>query len=150
MTLLHDYFHTRNLQSFQRLLALDGANTAGHSTTGGPPSGAEQSKGTYATPGTSPSGGTSLGQGNALRSWTRGMSSAPPTASAQLNRNACDPNVRDRQARTALHLACSSLESIEYVRALLKHPQIDVNAVDQESHWTALHRALYVANVPAA
>jgi len=149
MTLLHDYFHTRNLHSFQRLLAFDGANGAGNSTAGGPHGGAEQGKGAHATPGTPPSSGAFLGQGTGPRSWTRGMS-APPAASAQLNRNACDPNVRDRQGRTALHLACSSLESIEYVRALLKHPQIDVNAVDQESHWTALHRALYFSNIPAA
>ena len=60
-----------------------------------------------------------------------------------------DVNARDRMGRTALHLASSSLESIEYVRALLKHPNIDPNLMDSESHWTALHRALYCANIPA-
>jgi inhibitor of Bruton tyrosine kinase len=61
-----------------------------------------------------------------------------------------DVNTRDSLGRTALHLASSSLESIEYVRALLKHPNIDINLMDSESHWTALHRALYSANIPAA
>ena len=61
-----------------------------------------------------------------------------------------DINARDSLGRTALHLASSSLESIEYVRALLKHPTIDLNLMDSESHWTALHRALYSANIPAA
>ena len=61
-----------------------------------------------------------------------------------------DVNTRDSLGRTALHLASSSVESIEYVRALLKHPNIDPNLMDSESHWTALHRALYSANIPAA
>lgn len=62
----------------------------------------------------------------------------------------CDVNIRDWLGRTALHLACTSLESIEYVRALLKNPHIDVNLADVESLWTPLHRALYAANFPVA
>ena len=61
-----------------------------------------------------------------------------------------DVNARDSLGRTTLHLASSSLESIEYVKALLKHPNIDPNLLDLESHWTALHRALYHGNIPAA
>ena len=61
-----------------------------------------------------------------------------------------DVNARDSMGRTALHLASEKLESIEYVKALLKHPNIDPNVMDLESHWTALHRALYCANIPAA
>ena len=61
-----------------------------------------------------------------------------------------DVNARDSMGRTALHLTSSSLEGIEYVKALLKHPNIDPNLMDSESHWTALHRALYCANIPAA
>jgi hypothetical protein len=33
---------------------------------------------------------------------------------------------------------------------LLAHPRIDVNLQDVESHWTALHRALYNGNIAAA
>ena len=79
----------------------------------------------------SPSGGS--------KSWTRSAGFI-----------SVDVNARDSMGRTALHLASSSLESIEYVRALLKHPNIDPNLMDLESHWTALHRALYCANIPAA
>ncbi|KAF8886287.1 regulator of chromosome condensation 1/beta-lactamase-inhibitor protein II [Infundibulicybe gibba] len=61
-----------------------------------------------------------------------------------------DINGVDWLGRTVLHLACSSLESIEYVRILLRHPAINVNIPDVESHWTPLHRALYHANIPAA
>lgn len=61
-----------------------------------------------------------------------------------------DVNKVDWLGRTPLHLACASVECIEYVRALLKHPGVNVNLQDRESHWTPLHRALYHANLPAA
>lgn len=59
-------------------------------------------------------------------------------------------NEKDTQGRTALHIACSSPDCVEYVRLLLKHPSINVNIPDVESHYTPLHRAMYVANLPAA
>ncbi|KAF8994964.1 hypothetical protein BDQ17DRAFT_1392318 [Cyathus striatus] len=80
-------------------------------------------------------GGLSTSAG---KSWSKGMSGI------------VDVNARDWLGRTALHLACTSLENVEFVRALLKHPGINVNLPDTESHWTALHRALYSANFPAA
>ena len=127
MTLLHDYLNTRNLQGFQRLL--DGTSERGSSTSGPSSTG---------IPGSSYTGGGG-------KSWNRtggvNTHSAVPT---------CDVNVRDWLGRTALHLACTSLESIEYVRALLKNPHIDVNLADVESLWTPLHRALYAANFPVA
>jgi len=61
-----------------------------------------------------------------------------------------DVNARDRLGRTVLHLACTSVECVDYVRALLKHPHIDVNLPDAESFWTPFHRALYSANLSAA
>jgi len=64
--------------------------------------------------------------------------------------NSFDVNARDWLGRTALHLACTSVECIDYVRALLKHPHIDVNLPDVESFWTPCHRALYSANLSAA
>ncbi|GLB40300.1 putative regulator of chromosome condensation (RCC1) repeat [Lyophyllum shimeji] len=114
MTLLHDYFHLRNQQAFQRLL--DGSAERG------------------------PSGGA-LSTSNG-RSWTR----PSPLASGAV----CDVNARDWLGRTVLHLACASLDTVEYVRLLLRHPAINVNIADSESHWTPLHRALYHANFPAA
>jgi ankyrin repeat protein len=63
-----------------------------------------------------------------------------------------DVNARDWLGRTALHLACASSAraATEYVRLLLGHPGINVNLQDSESHWTALHRALYSGNIAAA
>lgn len=69
----------------------------------------------------------------------------------QLDNN---PNARDAYGRTVLHVACADVApvALEFVRALLGLPQtqIDVNAQDTESGWTALHRALYAGNLPAA
>ena len=63
-----------------------------------------------------------------------------------------DVNARDWLGRTVLHLACASSTraATEYVRILLGHPSINVNLQDSESHWTALHRALYNGNIAAA
>ncbi len=118
MTLLHDYFNTRDLQAFQRLL--DGSTDRIQ-----PPSSFGSS---YGGKSGGRSGGVIGGQ----------------------NYPTCDVNAKDRLGRTALHLACVSMESIEYVRTLLRHSQIDVNLPDTESLWTPLHRALYSANLPAA
>ncbi|KAJ7085719.1 hypothetical protein B0H15DRAFT_846085 [Mycena belliarum] len=61
-----------------------------------------------------------------------------------------DVNAVDWLGRTTLHLACAVPDGIEYVRALLKHQSVNVNLSDAESHWTALHRALYHGNLAAA
>lgn len=51
-----------------------------------------------------------------------------------------------------MHLAASTSEpsATEYIRLLLTHPDIDINLKDKESHWTALHRALYHGNIESA
>jgi len=63
-----------------------------------------------------------------------------------------DVNARDWLGRTVLHLACASSTraATEYVRMLLGQPGINVNLQDSESHWSALHRALYNGNIAAA
>lgn len=63
---------------------------------------------------------------------------------------AAEINGRDRLGRTVLHLACSSIDTLEYVRLLLRHPAVNVNVQDLESHWTPLHRALFHGNLGAA
>lgn len=53
---------------------------------------------------------------------------------------------------SVLHLAAASLAPTAYTffSILLKHPHISVNLVDQESGYTALHRALFAGNIKAA
>ncbi|KAF7295284.1 hypothetical protein MIND_01067600 [Mycena indigotica] len=62
----------------------------------------------------------------------------------------CDVNSFDWLGRTALHLACAAPDALEYVRALLKHPFVNANLPDKESHYTPLHRAMYHGNIAAA
>ncbi|KAJ7596734.1 hypothetical protein C8J56DRAFT_295810 [Mycena floridula] len=77
-------------------------------------------------------------------------SSAGKSWSKQSSITSVDVNAVDWLGRTVLHLACSSMDRIEYVRLLLRHPSILVNVPDRDSHWTPLHRALYNGNLPAA
>jgi inhibitor of Bruton tyrosine kinase len=88
------------------------------------------------------------GQSNVTLSCSGGKSWNRP--SPLVSTMAVDVNARDWLGRTVLHVACVSLDSIEYVKLLLRHPMINVNLPDVESHWTPLHRALYHANFPVA
>ncbi|KAL4071332.1 hypothetical protein V8B97DRAFT_1962709 [Scleroderma yunnanense] len=58
---------------------------------------------------------------------------------------ALEVNAFDQLGCTVLHLALSSTDaaSTEYARMLLAHPNINVNILDKENHWTALHRNMY-------
>ena len=121
MSVLHTYFQRRDQQAFQR--ALEASIRTLSSASDAKPS-------------------SSLG---------RSLSSSPhiPHASSSYY---LDVNARDGQGRTVLHLACSSTHpsAPTYVRLLLAHPQIQPNIQDAESHWTALHRALYNGNIACA
>ncbi|KAI0782827.1 regulator of chromosome condensation 1/beta-lactamase-inhibitor protein II [Abortiporus biennis] len=81
------------------------------------------------------------------KSWNR-----PSPLSSNTSTSIVDVNTRDSQGRTVLHLAASATDAAatEYIRMLLAHPAINVNLPDKESHWTALHRALYNGNVASA
>ncbi|KAK6503189.1 hypothetical protein TWF481_008219 [Arthrobotrys musiformis] len=50
---------------------------------------------------------------------------------------------------TLLHHAATA-NKLDFVEALLKHPQTDLFLQDFESGWTALHRALYFGNISVA
>jgi hypothetical protein len=121
MTSLHAYFHLRNQQAFQRLLSESADKGKGQSSS---------------SSALSSSGG---------KSWNK-----PRTLSGAIAASAV--NEKDWLGRTVLHLACASTEpyALEFARMLLAHPAINVNITDKESHWTALHRALYSGNIPAA
>lgn len=88
-------------------------------------------------PGLSSSGG---------KSWNR------PSPLTGNNPSPLDVNARDGLGRTVLHLAAAAQDAAatEYVRMLLAHPDIQINLTDAESHWTALHRALYHGNLSTA
>lgn len=98
--------------------------------------------------------------GGSTRGGGAGQASSSPSGGRSWNTRggtlkdimAAEVNARDSLGRTVLHLACASQEASapEYVRMLLAHPAINVNLQDTESHWTALHRALYHGNLASA
>lgn len=51
-------------------------------------------------------------------------------------------NRRDEAGRTVLHLAASEVGewALEWLELLLAIPGLQVNALDKESGWSALHR----------
>ena len=62
-------------------------------------------------------------------------------------------NLRDALGRTIVHVAASDADAdfaLPFIKALLEHVALDLDAVDHESRWTALHRALYHGNIRAA
>ncbi|CAG8942655.1 unnamed protein product [Penicillium salamii] len=63
-----------------------------------------------------------------------------------------DINARDHYGRTLLHHIASSRKptAAEFARALLEVPFVDIYTQDEESGWTALHRALYSGNATIA
>ena len=134
MSVLHAYFTLRKQREFQR--ALEQSKGSGQSYT--------HSTGQQHQLSTS---------GGASRSATQRhspLTGYTPTSSG--NATAVDVNAKDAFGRTVLHAACSSGDpaALEFVRLLLAHPAINPNTQDQESHWTPLHRALYVGNIAAA
>ncbi|GAA97267.1 uncharacterized protein L969DRAFT_91886 [Mixia osmundae IAM 14324] len=90
-------------------------------------------------------GGSSASAASLSRSprWETGGSQAP---SSQVNQ-------RDLMGRTVLHLVVAGPDEswrFDFCEALLVNSNVNVNLQDTESGWTALHRALYHANLNAA
>ncbi|TDL26497.1 hypothetical protein BD410DRAFT_522344 [Rickenella mellea] len=143
MTSLHAYYLLRNQQAFQRLLE---SSIRAHSSSGS--SSAYSNNNTSS--GSAKEGTLSTSGG---RSWSRPspLSTGSTGGGGGGGGGVCDVNAKDWLGRTVLHLAVSSTDaaSLSYVRLLLLHPRIDINILDAESHWSALHRALYVGNLPA-
>ncbi|KPV74228.1 uncharacterized protein RHOBADRAFT_37206 [Rhodotorula graminis WP1] len=65
---------------------------------------------------------------------------------------AAELNRRNHLGLTVLHLAVVEDDpwALDWVELLLSTPGLQVNATDAESGWSALHRALYAGNIPAA
>jgi inhibitor of Bruton tyrosine kinase len=124
MSVLHTYFHRRDQQAFQRALEASTKAISSSNTTDSKPS-------------------SSLG---------RSLSTSPHLSLASASSAALDVNARDALGRTVLHLACASTHpsAPTYARLLLAHPHIQPNLHDAESHWTALHRALYHGSLACA
>lgn len=151
---LWEYFLRDDVQSFRRVLAnagytFGGQRAPGDGSGGGRPSFKVGSPGAMIASSPGPSGkskkmsGTSPGTPGA----DRGGGPRPGTTLSR-----ADLNARDLQGRTLLHLVASSPKptAVDFASALLEVPLVDIYAQDEESGWTALHRALYAGNATIA
>ena len=107
----------------------------------------------------SPAGGTAMTVGSPPIKGGRRTSAdffTSPNVDHRLRRlgilSRTEVNARDQFGRTILHHVASSQKpsALEFARALLDVPVLDIYAQDWESGWTALHRALYVGNATIA
>ena len=79
-------------------------------------------------------------------------SAATPKPLAHVTLSRADVNWRDSHGVTLLHQVASSSnkDASEFAIALLRLPLLDLYVQDEESGWTALHRALYFGNITIA
>ncbi|KAK4048797.1 hypothetical protein OIV83_004563 [Microbotryomycetes sp. JL201] len=127
---LHSLYRDRSIRKARAFLTRSSAGNAASQSTGG----ANAGGGGPSSLSKSPGGGFQVGQTMATAAFN-----------AEVNR-------RDWLGRTVLHVAVTELATwaLEWVELLLAVPGLQVNAVDIESGWSALHRALYAGNIAAA
>ena len=151
-TLLWKYYFENDVENFRQVLARASYNASAQSTRGGVGSGKAVAGGPGATLATSPTLTSKSGKafsGNQIR-----ISSANATTKslANVTLSRADINWRDSHGVTLLHhIASSTSENAsEFGVALLQWPLLDLYLQDEESGWTALHRALYFGNITIA
>ena len=93
--------------------------------------------------------GTSLSTSPALTTKSK-RAQRGPASSTNLSR--ADLNWKDGSGNTLLHYVASSTKTTahRFALALCQVPLVDLYVQDEESGWTALHRALYFGNVTIA
>ena len=151
-TLLWKYYFENDVENFRQVLARASYNASGQSTRGGVGSGKAVAGSPGATLATSPTLTSKSGKalsGNQIRT-SSSIATTKSLANVTLSR--ADINWRDSHGVTLLHhIASSTSENAsEFGVALLQWPLLDLYLQDEESGWTALHRALYFGNITIA
>lgn len=150
--LLWKYYFENDVDNFRQVLARATYNASAHSTKG---------SGKAASAGIAGSPGAMLGTPPALSKSAKGSSwsdqgalsnNATPKSLANVTLSRADVNWRDSHGVTLLHQIASSNNNAasEFANALLQLPLLDLYVQDEESGWTALHRALYFGNITIA
>lgn len=153
-TLLWKYYFENDVENFRQVLARATYNAAAQSTKGGGGSRAG-SIGMVGSPGATLGTSPTLSKSAKGSSWSsqRGLpSNSTPKSLANVTLSRADVNWRDSHGVTLLHhIASSTSENAsEFAIALLQLPHLDLYVQDEESGWTALHRALYFGNITIA
>ncbi len=152
-TLLWKYYFEDDVDKFRQVLARATYNASAQSTKA-------SGKGGIGGFGSSP--GTILATSPTLTSksprqteWNTAKSpshTTTPKLLANIVLSRADINWRDSHGVTLLHhIASSASENASgFANALLQLPLLDLYLQDDESGWTALHRALYFGNITVA
>ncbi|KAL2044695.1 hypothetical protein N7G274_002469 [Stereocaulon virgatum] len=150
-TLLWKYYFENDVDQFRQVLARATYNTSAQSTRGGG-SGKAIAGSPGATLATSPTVTSKSGKSSGWNVTRTSSSNTTPKSLANLTLNRADINWRDAHGVTLLHHIASSVDGCasEFANALLQLPLLDLYVQDEESGWTALHRALYFGNVTIA
>lgn len=153
-TLLWKYYFENDVENFRQVLARATYNASAQSTKGGG-GGRAGSIGMAGSPGATFGTSPILSKSAKGSSWSsqRALPSiATPKLLANVTLSRADVNWRDSHGVTLLHhIASSTNENVsDFVNALLKLSLLDLYVQDEESGWTALHRALYFGNITVA
>lgn len=143
-SLLWQYYFANDVEQFRRTLARATYNQT-------------KSKGKSAAGGLSTSPGTALSISPTLTKSRRYHDESQRNVSHQgsskldgvIGLSRADVNWKDAHGVTLLHQIASSNapNASEFATALLQLPLVDLYIQDEESGWTALHRALYFGNI---
>ena len=152
--LLWKYYFENDIENFRQVLARATYNASTQSTKGGG-GGRAGSIGSAGSPGATLGASPTLSKSLKGSSWNAHrapLSNATPKLLANVTLNRADINWRDPHGVTLLHhIASSSNENApEFAIAILQLPLLDLYVQDEESGWTALHRALYFGNITIA
>ena len=155
-TLLWKYYFENDVENFRQVLARATYNASAQSTksAGG---GRQGSIGIAGSPGAMLGLGTSpnLSKSPKGSSWnTQGPlpRNTTPKSLTNVTLSRADVNWRESHGVTLLHHIASSTNenALDFAMTLLKLPLLDLYVQDDESGWTALHRALYFGNITIA
>lgn len=155
-TLLWKYYFENDVDNFRHVLARATFNGSAQATRGGG-GGKAGNSGLSTSPGTLLAGSPTLINKTRKQSSERSLIGSlsqltSPKALANVTLSRADINWRDGNGVTLLHQIASSTHdnASEFAKALLEMPLLDLYNQDEESGWTALHRALYFGNITIA
>ena len=154
-TLLWKYYFENDAESFRQVLARATYNASVQSTKGGGGGARGGSISITGSPGATLGSSPTLSKSAKASSWIHqraptGNATAKSLANVTLSRT--DVNWRDSHGVTLLHHITTSTDedASEFAIALLRLPILDLYVQDEESGWTALHRALYFGSITIA
>ena len=150
-TLLWKYYFENDVENFRQVLTRATYNASAHSTKGSG-GGKSGNIGLVGSPGTALGTSPTLSKSAKGSSWNNNRALSTPKPLAHVTLSRADVNWRDSHGVTLLHhIASSTNENASgFAIALLQLPLLDLYVQDEESGWTALHRALYFGNITIA